>query len=130
MKKDAKQFIVWMRTNVYDSLKRQSTIRNQSMAKYIETLITKREKFSPSVIKAINDIQHIIDRNITNYKALNSALSNLNQLTYSLHINELPTKDEILNTIQIAQKNIAENRNTIQSIIKTLKPFTTPTKKE
>lgn len=125
MKKDAKQFITNMRQSVYNSLTKQAILNNQSKTKYVETLIIKKEKFSPSVIKTINEVKHILEIHISNYKALNAAISNLNQLTYSNNINELPSKNEIIKTLESVRKEAINNREVTQEIITKLRPFAT-----
>lgn len=125
MKKDAKRLSIDIRQSIHNILTRQANIKNQSVTKYVESLITKKEKFSPSVIKTINEVKHILEIHISNYKALNAAISNLNQLTYSNNINELPSKNEIIETLESVRKEAINNREVTQIIITKLQPFAT-----
>lgn len=115
--------IINIRQNTRSILERQAKLNNQSMTKYIESLIIKKEKFSPQIIKAINETYNVLNQHIANYNALKSATSNLNQLMYFLNINEFPTKEEINITIETIRLNVDKNIKNTQSIIDTLKPF-------
>lgn len=124
MKKDSKKLTLMIHQNTRNELEQQARRSNQSMTKYIESLITKKEKFSPKVIQAINKSSHILNTHINSYKALNSAISNLNQLTYLLHINEYLKKDEIIDIIELVKMCVIENKEKQEAIIKILSPFT------
>lgn len=115
--------IINIQQNTRSTLERQAKLNNQSMTKYIESLIIKKEKFSPQIIKAINETYNVLNQHIANYNALKSATSNLNQLMYFLNINEFPTKEEINITIETIKLNVDKNIKNTQIIIDTLKPF-------
>lgn len=124
MKKNSKNFHLNIEQKTYQILQRQANLNNQSMTKYIESLIVKKEKFNPQIIKAINQLLNTMNQYNTNYNALKSATSNLNQLMYFLNIGEKPTNDEIINAIDTTMKYVKENIENTKIIIDTLKPFT------
>lgn len=123
MKKNSVTMTISIRQNTRSTLERQAKLNNQSMTKYIESLINKKEKFNPQIIKAINESYNVFNQHIANYNALNSATSNLNQLMYFLNINEFPTKEEINIIIETIRLNVDKNIKNTQIIINTLQPF-------
>lgn len=123
MKKNSKNFHLNIKQETYQILQKQANLNNQSMTKYIESLIIKKEKFNPQIIKTINQSCYILNTNITNYNALNSAISNLNQLMYFLNINEIPKKEEIISVVKNVKDSVKENATNTNNIIETLKPF-------
>lgn len=112
-----------IRENTRNTLERQAKLNNQSMTKYIECLINKKEKFNPQIIKTINETCYILNTHIANYNALNSATTNLNQLMYFININEIPKQEEIISVIENLKQAVSDNKTNIDNIIKSLKPF-------
>lgn len=112
MKKNSTFFGAYLNNDTYKLLRILANERKQSMTKYLEACITNQINF-----KAFNDIQEIINIYIDNYNALNSAISNLNQLTHNTHINNLPQSKEIINTIQSVKDYSLENRKISKLII-------------
>lgn len=123
MKKDGRRLSIDIYQNTYNTLEKQAKLNNQSITKYIESLIVKKEKFNPQIIKTINESCNIVNTHIANYNALNSAVSNLNQLMYFLNINEVPKKEEIISIVENVRDCVKENATNTNNIIKTLKPF-------
>lgn len=124
MKTNSKRLAIDIRKNIYDKLVQQAELNNQNITKYVELLITKKEKFNPKIIQTIESSNNILTQHIKTYKSLNSAISNLNQLMYFLNINELFTREEILDILQLVKTCVIENKQVTQSIIEIIKPFT------
>lgn len=124
MKTNSKRLAIDIRKNIYDKLVQQAELNNQNITKYVELLITKKEKFNPKIIQTIESSNNILTQHIKTYKSLNSAISNLNQLMYFLNTNELFTREEILDILQLVKTCVIENKQVTQSIIETIKPFT------
>ena len=123
MKKDGRRLSIDIHQNNYDKLEKQAKLNNQTITKYIESLIIKKEKFNPQIIKTINETCYILNTNLTNYNALNSATTNLNQLMYFININEIPKQEEITSVIENLKQAVSDNKTNIDNIIKSLKPF-------
>lgn len=124
MKINSKRLAIDIRKNIYDKLVKQAELKNQNITKYVESLITKQEKFNLKTIKAIENANNILTTHIKTYTALNAAISNLNQMMYFLNINELFTREEILDILQLVKVCVIENKQATKSIIETIKPYT------
>lgn len=123
MKKDGRRLSIDIYQNTYNKLEKQAKLNNQSITKYIETIINKKEKFNSKIIKTIHESYNIVNTHITTYNALNSAMSNLNQLVYFLNINEVSKKEEIISILETVRDYVRENATNTNNIIETLKPF-------
>lgn len=123
MKKNSKNFHLNINMETYKILREQAKLNNQSMTKYIESLIAKKEKFNPQIIKTIDKIYHIVNQHIKNYKILTATASNCNQLMYFININEQPKQKEIIDTIENLKNAIKTNVTNTNHIIETLKPY-------
>lgn len=123
MKKDGRRLSIDIYQNTYNKLEKQAKLNNQSITKYIESIINKKEKFNPKIIKTINESCNIVNTHITTYNALNSAMSNLNQLMFFLSINQVSKKEEIISVVKTVRDCVRENATNTNNIIETLKPF-------
>lgn len=118
MKKDSKIFSTHLSKKTYNKLHNEAKKHNCSKTAYIEKIIAnKRNRVSKNQIALINNINQIIALHNGAYKALNSATSNLNQLTYNLHINDLPTSDEILDIIDLVKVCVNDNKLVLNQIL-------------
>ena len=124
MKKDGRRLSIDIHQNNYDKLEKQAKLNNQTITKYIESVINKKEKFNPKILQAINKSNDILNTHITTYKALNAAISNLNQLLYFLNIGEIPTKDEIISALNLTKTCTLKNKESVKTIIKEFTHFT------
>ncbi|MDE6885704.1 MAG: hypothetical protein K2P17_01495 [Helicobacteraceae bacterium] len=120
MKKESVSLHLMIKKELHNKLKQQATLNNQSMTKYLEDCISKKEKYSKKTIRIIDDIKNIINIHIKSYNGLNSAISNLNQLNYNLYVNELPTSDEIIDIIELVKNCTIENKQITKEIINKL----------
>lgn len=128
MKKDGRRLSIDIYQNTYNKLEKQAKLNNQSITKYIESIINKKEKFNPKILQAINESNNILSTHIATYKTLNAAISNLNQLLYFLNIGEIPTKDEIISALDATKTCTIKNRESIIFIIKKFTYFTNDSK--
>lgn len=128
MKKNGRRLSIDIYQNTYNKLEKQAKLNNQSITKYIESIINKKEKFNPKILQAINKSNNILSTHIATYKALNAAISNLNQLLYFLNIGEIPTKDEIISALDLTKTSTIKNRESIIFIIKKFTYFTNDSK--
>lgn len=128
MKKDGRRLSIDIYQNTYNKLEKQAKLNNQSITKYIESIINKKEKFNPKILQAINESNNILSTHIATYKTLNAAISNLNQLLYFLNIGEIPTKDEIISALDLTKTSTIKNRESITFIIKKFTYFTNDSK--
>lgn len=128
MKKDGRRLSIDIYQNTYNKLEKQAKLNNQSITKYIESIINEKEKFNPKILQAINESNNILSTHIATYKTLNAAISNLNQLLYFLNIGEIPTKDEIISALDSTKTSTIKNRESIKFIIKKFTYFTNDSK--
>lgn len=128
MKKNGRRLSIDIYQNTYNKLEKQAKLNNQSITKYIESIINKKEKFNPKILQAINESNNILNTHIATYKTLNAAISNLNQLLYFLNIGEIPTKDEIISALDATKTSTIKNRESIIFIIKKFTYFTNDSK--
>lgn len=124
MKKNGRRLSIDIYQNTYNKLEKQAKLNNQSITKYIESIINKKEKFNTKILQAINESNNILNTHIATYKTLNAAISNLNQLLYFLNIGEIPKKEEIISALDLTKTSTIENRESIKIIIKNFKHFT------
>lgn len=128
MKKDGRRLSIDIYQNTYNKLEKQAKLNNQSITKYIESIINKKEKFNPKILQAINESNNILSTHIATYKTLNAAISNLNQLLYFLNIGEIPKKEEIISALDLTKTSTIKNRESITFIIKKFTYFTNDSK--
>lgn len=109
MIKETKKITINIKTTTYEKLKELANTSEQTITNYIENLIEEKNINTKNNVKEIRNILKIIQRHNKMKNGLQTIFSNLNQITYNTHINNIQNSKNILEIIKENSKLILEN---------------------
>lgn len=109
MIKETKKITINIKTTTYEKLKELTNTSKQTITNYIENLIEEKNINTKNNVKEIRNILKIIQRHNRMKNGLQTIFSNLNEITYNTHINEIQNSKNILKLIKENSKLILEN---------------------